>query len=161
MDSYIYEISHTPIPTNQQARAGNIPDWFYEQVCSYAENTDQARREDAIQEFFDCLGQFCVRSGDEFILSAQIKETFFRASYDYFKAAAELLAQADYATFAGISISPAFSLALEGLNDSYENQRGSYIYYSETGQLITLERWLRSADLSRPFYIGGTVNYHC
>ena len=52
---------------------------------------------------------------------------------------------------------PAFQLALDGLRDSYEDQRGIYIYSPETDSLVTLEHWLRSADLSRPFYIGGPL----
>lgn len=55
---------------------------------------------------------------------------------------------------------PAFQLALDGLQDSYEDQRGIYIYSPETDSLVTLEHWLRSADLSQPFYIGGTIDYH-
>ncbi|MBS5549066.1 MAG: DUF945 domain-containing protein [Oscillospiraceae bacterium] len=56
---------------------------------------------------------------------------------------------------------PAFQLALDGLRDSYEDQRGIYIYSPETDSLVTLEYWLRNADLSRPFYIGGTIDYLC
>lgn len=161
MESHIYEISHTPVPANQYARAGNIPDWFYERVCSYAENTNKEKRETAIQEFSDYLGDFCVRNGDKFILSAQIKKIFFRGSYECFKAAAEILAQTDYDVFAGTLVSRAFYLALAGLNDSYEDQRGIYVYYSETRELVTLEHWLRVEDFSHPFYIGGIVDYHC
>ena len=161
MNSHIYEISHTPIPINQHAKAGNIPDWFYEQVCSYAVNTDQAEREGAIQELSKCLGRFCVRRGDEFILSSQMKEAFFRCRYHYFKAAAEILAQIDFDVFAGFSVSCAFHLALAGLNDSYEDRHGIYIYSTETEELVTLERWLLNADLTHPFYIGGAIAYYC
>ena len=104
---------------------------------------------------------FCVRRGDEFILSSQMKEAFFRCRYHYFKAAAEILAQIDFDVFAGFSVSCAFHLALAGLNDSYEDRHGIYIYSTETEELVTLERWLRNADLTHPFYIGGAIAYYC
>lgn len=36
-----------------------------------------------------------------------------------------------------------------------------YIYVRDDDALIPLDRWLRSADFSSPFYIGGTIKYHC
>ncbi len=32
MHSSVFEISHAPIPMSKWARAGNLPDWFYEQI---------------------------------------------------------------------------------------------------------------------------------
>ena len=40
MHSFVYELARTPVRPDCYARAGNLPDWFYEQVCDYAENTD-------------------------------------------------------------------------------------------------------------------------
>lgn len=160
MHNNIYEISCNPIPAEQRARAGNIPGWFYEQICDYAENPGSAKRELAIQTLSKLFGNFCIRDGDKFILSPQIRASFFRKSYSYFKAAAEVLSHTDYDIFSGLTPSPAFQLALSGLNDSYEDTRGIYIYSTETELLVTLEYWLRNADLSLPFYIGGVVDYH-
>ena len=103
----------------------------------------------------------CVRERDRLLLSPKIRESFFRRSYLCFKAAAEALAQTEYPVFAGISPSAAFPLALSGLNESYEEPHGIYIYSTEHGTLVTLERWLRHAELSQPFYLGGTIYYHC
>lgn len=161
MHSSIFEISHSPIPVERRARAGNLPDWFYEQVCHYAENPGPGRRETAIQALSNVLGPHCVRERDRLLLSPKIRESFFRRSYLCFKAAAEALAQTEYPVFAGISPSAAFPLALSGLNESYEEPHGIYIYSTEHGTLVTLERWLRHAELSQPFYLGGTIYYHC
>lgn len=161
MHNSIYEISRSPIPLDQRTRAGHMPDWFYERICDYAENPGPAGRESAIHALSMLLGRFCTRERDRLTLSPQIRDVFFRSSFDCFKAAAQALAQTDYSVFAGLAPSPAFPLALSGLNDSYEDPRGIYIYSPETGELVTLERWLRNTDLSRPFYIGGTIDYHC
>ena len=68
--------------------------------------------------------------------------------------------QTDYEAFSECRTDQTFSLALGKLNNCYEDKRGIYIYLSETGELMTLDRWLRTADFSKPFYIGGTINYH-
>ena len=161
MHSNIIELSRTPVPAPMRAKAGHMPDWFYEQVCDYAVNPDPVQREGLIRQFYKQFGNLCTQNGDEITISPQIREIHFRNRYDCFKAAAETLAQTDYDVFTGITVSPAFHLALKGLNDSYEGKRDIYIYLPESGELVTLDRWLRTADFSRPFYIGGTINYHC
>lgn len=161
MHSNIFEVSRTPVPVPMRARAGHMPDWFFEQVCDYAENPSPAQREKAVGRFYKQFGGLCTQSGDKISILPQIRTAHFHKSYNCFRAAAEALAQTDYDVFTGIVASPAFHLALNGLNDSYEDKRGIYIYLAESGELLTLDHWLRTADFSRPFYIGGTINYHC
>ncbi len=161
MHGNVFELSRIAIPASDWIRAGSLPDWFYEQVCDYAENLSLFQRKEAIGQFRSCFGNLCTQSGDMFIISPQIRETYFRKSYGRFKAAVDVLAQTDYEAFAGISDAGPLRQALDSLNDSYENKRGVYIYSTESGELATLDCWIRSADFSRPFYIGGTVNYHC
>src|SRR5699024_5566962 len=64
MHSFVYELARTPICPDRYARAGNLPDWFYEQVCDYAENTDLSQREQAIADLSRFLGPLCTRKGD-------------------------------------------------------------------------------------------------
>ena len=63
MHSYVYQVSLQPVQSEAYAKAGHLPDWFYEQVCSYAENADPAWREQAIQELVQFLGPLCTRTG--------------------------------------------------------------------------------------------------
>ena len=60
----------------------------------------------------------------------------------------------------GSQLAPAFQAALDGLNESYEDIRDIYIYTREDDTLMPLDRWLRCTDLSRPFYIGGIIDYY-
>lgn len=160
MHSSVFEISHAPVPAAKWARAGNLPDWFYEQICDYAENTDPVQRQDAISQFCRALGGLCALDEDRLTVSPQIRGTYFRKSYSCFIRTAETLVQTDYEAFSECRTDQTFSLALGKLNNCYEDKRGIYIYLSETGELMTLDRWLRTADFSKPFYIGGTINYH-
>lgn len=161
MHNTVYELSSRPVPVAERAIGGNLPDWFYERVCDYTENSDAERREATIHSLAKQFGSLCDLQGDKILFSPQMKETYFRLAYTCFKAAAEALAQTDYEVFAGIEAAPAFCMALHGLDDSYEDKRGIYIYSSETGRLETLDNWIRRAELSKPFYIGGTIDYHC
>lgn len=160
MHSSVIEVSRTPVPISERASTGHLPDWFYEQVCDYAENPDQGQRQGFIEQLSGQLDSSCVLDGDKLTISPHIKETYFRKAYCSFKAAAETLAQTDYKLFSGIRTEPSLSQNLDKLNSSYEDKLGVYIYRSESGELVSLDRWLRTADLSQPFYIGGIINYH-
>lgn len=161
MCNSVFEISRVPIPVPERTRAGHLPDWFYEQVCDYAKNLGPERRQTAIGQFAAQFGDLCVREGDMITISPQIRETYFRKSYGSFKAAAEVLSQTDYEAFSECPAGSVLLSALNRLNSSYEDKRDVYIYLTGSGELIPLDRWIRTADFSNPFYIGGTVNYHC
>lgn len=161
MHSNVFEVSHAPVPVSRRIRAGYLPDWFYEQVCDYAENPESEQRQTAIEQLTTQFGDLCVRKGDMITISPQVRATYFRKSYGNFKTAAITLSQIDYEVFSGDRSDPVLSLALDKLNNSYEDKRGIYIYQTESSELVTLDRWLRTADFSAPLYIGGTVNYHC
>ena len=160
MYSSVFEVSRVPVPVAEWARAGNLPEWVYEQICDYAENIGPEQRQTAISQLCGALGSLCTLEGDKLTVSPQIRGIYFRKSYSSFIAAAETLAQTDYEAFSGCQTTPTLSLALDKLNGSYEDKWGFYIYLSETSKLMTLDCWLRTADFSKPFYIGGTINYH-
>ena len=161
MQNNIYEVSSSPIPAEQRAKAGTMPDWFFERICDYAENATSEERESGIQTLSRILNGHCTREGSRLTISPEVKQSFFRKAFLCFCAAAKALAQTDYTVFAGIQPAPAFQAALSGLNESYEDIRDIYIYVRDDDALIPLDRWLRSADFSHPFYIGGTIKYHC
>lgn len=161
MHSSVFEISRSPVPVLQRVRAGHLPDWFYEQVCDYAENLEPEQRQTTIEQFVAQFGGLCVREGDMITISPRIKATYFRKSYGNFKAAAETLSQTDYKVFAEYRAGSVLLSALDRLNNSYEDKWGVYIYLTESGELMTLDRWIRTAEFSNPLYIGGTINYHC
>ena len=91
MHSYVYQVSLQPVQSESYAKAGHLPDWFYEHVCSYAENADPAWREQAIQELVQFLGPLCTRTGSRLTFSHSLRDGFFRRGYVCFKAAAGLL----------------------------------------------------------------------
>ena len=101
MHSYVYQVSLQPVQSETYAKAGHLPDWFYEQVCSYAENADPSWREQAIQELAQFLGPLCTRTGSRLTFNPSLRDGFFRRGYVCFKAAAEVLAQTAFSVFSG------------------------------------------------------------
>ena len=79
MHSYVYQVSLQPVQSEAYAKAGHLPDWFYEQVCSYAENADPAWREQAIQELVQFLGPLCTRTGSRLTFSHSLRDGFSAA----------------------------------------------------------------------------------
>lgn len=155
MHSNVFEVSRSPVPVSQRIRVGHLPDWFYEQVCDCAENLEPEQRQTTIEQFVAQFGGLCVWEGDMITIYPQIKATYFRKSYGSFKAAAETLSQADYTAFSECCACSVLQSALDRLNNSYENKRSAYIYLTESGELMPLDRRIRTADFSTPFYIGG------
>ena len=82
MHSFVYELARTPVRPDCYARAGNLPDWFYEQVCDYAENTYPPQREQAIADLSHFLGPLCTRKGDRLDFAPNLRDSFFRRGYE-------------------------------------------------------------------------------
>ena len=151
MHSTVFELSDHPIPAAQQATPGYLPDWFFCSVCDYATRMTNTEREDSITALVNNLGASCSRSGDCLTFAPSLRDTYFRESLRYFKAAAAALSETDVTA-------PAFTAAMNGIWESYTDPHGFYIYTSE--RLLPLDSWLRTADISQPYYVGGTINYH-
>lgn len=159
MHSRIFELSRSPIKASNRMTDSDIPDWFFTSVCDYAVPSGQREQDiDWLTGYFHGL---CSRDGIKLSFAPDIKEKCFRDSYEAFKSAASMLAETDYETFAGLKENTVFQLARLGISDSYEDRFGFYIYTPESETLQPLDTWLRSTDTSKPFYVGGTIDYHC
>lgn len=158
MHSTVYELADHPIAAEKYISPGYLPDWFFGSVADYATEMSDAERADSIATLAEHFGSLCDRNGDQMNFSPQLKQIYFKESHRYFKEAAKALSKTDYDVFAGITSATAFHLALNSITESYTDKYSFYIY--EDGELSPLDNWLRSADISKPFYVGGTINYH-
>lgn len=158
MHSTVYELSDHPIAAEKYISPGYLPDWFFSSVADYATKISGAERADSIATLAEHFGSLCNCNGDQLIFSSQLKQDYFKESHNYFMEAAKALSKTDYDVFAGITPATAFHLALNSITESYTDKYSFYIY--EDGKLSPLDNWLRRADISKPFYVGGTINYH-
>lgn len=160
MHSTVFEISHHPAQIEKPESPNQLPNWFYETVCNSTARIFDYEREHEIQQLTRRLGSQCIRSGNKLSFSPKFKQQYFKESFQYFKAAAEALAETDYDVFAGIVPTTAFDLALSGIAESYADKRSFYVYCPDNEELSPLDNWLRKADLSEPVYIRDAINYH-
>ena len=55
-------------------------------------------------------------------------------------------------------VSGNFSLQMHTLNSLYNDEFDFYIYHNNS--FMTLDEWIREADLTHPFFVGRTFDYH-
>ena len=161
MHSTIYELSTAPVPKQRRMQAGNLPDWFCFGICDYAEDIPtEAGRQYCINELMQRFHGLCTAENDRLSFLPEFRGRYFRKKYRYFRSALNALTKTDYQMFSGSIPAPAFHAAMRGITESYDDAHDIYIYYTNTGELHTLDSWLRETDLSTPFYVGGVIDYH-
>ncbi|MBR2132553.1 MAG: hypothetical protein IJ955_08500 [Oscillospiraceae bacterium] len=158
MRSTIYELSTNPVPVHQRISPGYLPDWFFSSICDYATKMSTTEREESIAMLVAHFRDLCIRNGDQLRFSPLLKQHYFKESYEYFMETAKALSETNYDIFAGITPAPAFQTALHNFMESYADKHSFYVYEAE--KLIPLDCWIRSADISKIFYIGGTIHYY-
>lgn len=161
MHNTIYEISDKPIHRKQRATTSCLPEWFFQTVADSATDMSSDERTASMESLDRCFGRLCTRNGEQLLFTPDLKQEYFKESHQFFKEAAAALAETEYDVFAGITSAAAFGLALHSLEESYADKFGCYVYDPDSEELSALDTWLRSVDVSKPYYIGGTVGYHC
>ena len=160
MHSTIYELSEQPISKKRWTTVDSLPEWFFQTVADSAADTDDITRAVQIRCLEQHFGDLCIRDGDQLRFVCDFKARYFRKSYPYFMAAVQALTKASYDMFSGIVPAPAFHAALNSVMESYADRFGFYVYDSDRAELLPLDAWLRTVDLSKPYYLGSVIDYH-
>ena len=160
MHSTIYEFSEHPISASRRITIDSLPEWSFQTVADSAADTDDITRAVQIRCLEQHFGDLCARDGDQLRFVCDFKARYFRKSYPYFMAAVQALTKASYDMFSGIVPAPAFHAALNSVMESYADRFGFYIYDADHAELFPLDAWLRKADLSIPYFVGGVMDYH-
>ena len=159
MHSFIYEVSSSPIPQEKRANHSDLPEWFHA-VCDYADDLSPEQRQAAIRSFAESFHGNCTIEDDKITFAPQTKVDYFKDNYHYFRSALSVLDKVDLNAFSGTNPAPVLYAAVRGLMESYEDNRGIYIYDSANDDLLTLDSWLRTTDFHAPLYLGGVIDYH-
>ena len=160
MHNFVYQIEHDPIPEKERTTYYHLPDWFRFAISDWAEDLTGEKRKAAIDSLVGHFGDSCIENADQLIFAPQVKQTYFQNNFDYFRSALSVLQEVDLNAFSGSTPTPVLHAAMRGLMESYEDNRGIYIYDSANGDLLTLDSWLRTTDFHAPLYLGGVVDYH-
>ncbi len=164
MHSRIIQLETEPVPENERLSSWEIESdhWFLYTVADYvAEDEDHAHSLAWFKEILSPgaphIDYFTDEKGEGLILREGFFQAYFSAEYTEFVDALRKLSEsASPDAFANDSL----SLPMYNLNAAYDDKYGFYIQNDDTG-LCTLNRFLRQARMDTPYYIGGTVDYHC
>lgn len=156
----IYEVSSKPIAESDWLEECELPEWFVGAVADFTRAMEGYERTEAIQEFISQFQDQCSFENDVLQFTGDVRDTFFKGSFQAFQDALAMLARADYAAFTGQKNDPEFKKAMMLLRVSYEDTYSDYIYVKESGDLICQDAWVRELDLSEPVYFGAVFDYH-
>lgn len=157
MHSRIIELGDEPIPTSERLSECSIPDWFCARIADYVD--DNTNRTYDIQWFMACLNGVATLEGeDKLVFAVDARQKYFAPRYKRFRKALFELDNVPMEGFDGIDKTYGIGEKMFRLQDAYDDEYGFYIYYRE--ELMTEDEWMRFANLSKPYYFGGTVDYH-
>lgn len=161
MHSRIYEISDRQWDDGEVfCGADDVPEWFTNTISDYVCDVPQAYREENLDYLAGWFGGCCTRDGNKLMLDADVREKVFEPMYNELQAAAANLMALPYRDFCGVGDSFNAWKAMYRVKSAFEDKYGYYAYNSETGNLITMHEWLRGVDPSKPYYVGGIIDYH-
>jgi len=164
MHSRIIQLETEPVPENERLSDWDIESdhWFLYTVADYvAEDEDRAHSLEWFKEILSPgaphIEYFTDEKGEGLVFRVGFLQAYFSATYTEFADALRKLSKsASPETFANDSL----SLPMYNLDTAYDDKYGFYIQNDDTG-LCTLNRFLRRTRMDTPYYIGGTVDYHC
>ena len=160
MHSRVFEIGSAPIPLEERASLSDLPDWFFEVIADYGVDIPDAQREGELDWFIGRFDGNCHRDGEKITFKQQTKEDYFKAKHEKFLTAVAALMNCSLDDFAGSTSNTDLNGKVYALTSAYNDKFGFYVYDWEGDGLCTMDQWLRSADLSQEYYIGGIIDYH-
>lgn len=160
MHAYIYEIASTPLNEDDWIKSCELPEWFERSIADSVSDTDLNERNTAIEALIQSFGNNVSYAGEELTFTGDVRERYFRNSYELFIKAASKLAKADFQAFSGQKRDAEFKKTEIQLRFAYEDKFDNYIFLRDTEELITMDAWIRDLDLAQPVYFGGVMDYH-
>ncbi len=160
MHSRIIELSDKPVAENERYSVEDVPDWFLCSIADYVGEIEESERDCEIGWIAEWFGGLCTRDGDKLTIVPDAREKFFRPMYSRFLEAAANLMTISYKSYCGEVDGYRMWRAMFELNNAYEDKFGGYVYDPKLCELQTMHEWLRNADLSKPYYVGGIIDYH-
>lgn len=161
MHSRIFELSTRPVDEDCRYTSDYVPDWFVDSIADYVQDIDiPEQRKEELEWLASYFHSACMVNGDMLTFAEDAKEKAFADAFEEMKARAEKIANADFDAFCGKSGLVDLKMDVYHLRDAFSNKYGFYIYEHDTGDIRTIAEWLRDADLSKPHYVGGIVDYH-
>ena len=128
----------------------SVADYVSEDVVRF-DDTNWLRRQLQNVVSFDTADTFSVLPGG--------KEVYFAKAYKEFVAARQKTMALGLVEFAS---GHGFSEPMRIMNDAFNEEFGFYVALGDSDHLeiVTLDVFIRFAEIGRRYYIGGILNYH-
>ena len=93
---------------------------------------------------------------DSFMIQQNGKEAYFAKAYEAYVTEREKTMSTSLTEFASGS---RFAESMRLMSNAFNEERGCYVSSSE-GELVTLDEFIRFAEVGVRYFIGGTLDYH-
>lgn len=159
MHSRIFEVSTEPIPQDEYMTDSyfDYDHWFFKTIADYV--MDDEHREGSVKWLLDSLavGDGLVTiEGDSFQLHEGFHTAYWNGRHRAFLEKAEAMGNITAEQFA----EGGASMLLYQAAELHEDKFGFYVVARDDDDLITIDEFIRYAQIGRRYYIGGTVDYH-
>lgn len=135
----------------------DIPEWFCGEIADYVDDLPESARQENIDWLVGSFHGICEKRGDQLVFHGDAR-TYFADEYKYKKFVENLNKLRNVSLRSFVDPHSDLSYILFLLQSSYDNKYGFYIW--SDGDLATMDHWVRSADLTKTYYVGGIVDYH-
>ena len=154
MHSRIIELTDEEHPEDEWMCFFDIPEWFYGSIADYAiESEDRDADLNALRE---SLEGTAVLEGNKLTFSENAAIRYFSGMHKAFLQQLDELKFVSLEEFAGITGN--FGAKMHLLDSLYNDEFDFYIYHNDS--FMTMDEWIRYADLTHPFFVGRTFDYH-
>jgi len=133
--------------------------WFTKSIADYV--SEDVNRDVLIASFREWLENFGSCKFDEesasFTFYARFHESYFKYKYERFKKQVELFEKITFQEFChdNSQINSLLSNLQSAFSESFED----YVS-SDEFEPITMDEFLRTAEIGKPYFIGGILDYH-
>lgn len=157
MHSRIVEIRDNFVDEDDYYTEDDVPEWFSSGKADYVTNSED--RDGDIEWLISNLGsKYYNIDGNKIVFTEGFKEEYFKALHERFLHLIKELSDCSLENF----IFPNrcdVDINIYKLNEAYNDEHAFYIE-NDYGGLETLSEWIRHIEYNKPYYIGGTVDYH-
>ena len=154
MHSRIFELSDEELSEEAWMQMYDIPEWFYGTVADYAKESEN--RDADLGWLRESLKGVATLEGNTLSFCDDARVVYFKGKHEAFLRQLDELKSVTLEEFAGTTDN--FSTKMHFLNSLYNEEFEFYFYHNDCFR--TMDEWLRYADLTHPFFVGGVFDYH-
>lgn len=157
MHSRIFQLESSPVAKKDRISSDDIPEWFCVKIADYVDDLPESARQENIDWLVGSFLGICEKRGGHLVFHGDA-ETYFADEFKYKKFVETINRLRNVSLKSFVDLHSDLSYIIRSLQCSYDDQYGFYIW--SDCDIETMDNWVRSADLTKTYYIGGIVDYH-